>query len=112
MELRRGDLVTMAVLGDYGKPRPALVIQANAFNELPSVVVLRLTSDLHDWPLFRVTVEPTQGNGLKRVSQVMVDKPAAVPRTKVGARIGRVDDATVQAVNAVFARFFGLPVRP
>jgi len=54
--VRRGDLVTIAVADDYGKPRPALVIQSDAFRALGSVTVLRLTSELHDWPTFRVTV--------------------------------------------------------
>ena len=59
MEVRRGDLVTIALSGDYGKPRPALVVQADEFALLPSVTVLRLTSELHDWPLLRVTVGPS-----------------------------------------------------
>jgi mRNA interferase MazF len=108
MDLRRGDLVTIALTGDYGKPRPALVIQDDAFSELTSLAVLRLTSELRDWPLFRVTVKPTTDNGLQKPSQVMIDKPAAVPKTKIGQRIGRLDDATLQAVNSAFARFFGV----
>ena len=60
--MKRGDLVTVAVSGDYGKPRPALVVQADAFDLHPSVIVLPLTSELHDAPLFRVTVERGQGN--------------------------------------------------
>ena len=57
--MRRGDLVTIAVSGDYGKPRPAVVMQDDAFAELSAVTVLRLTSELNDWPLFRVTIAPT-----------------------------------------------------
>lgn len=108
MKLSRGDLVTIALSGDYGKPRPALVIQDDAFGDLPSVAVLRLTSDIHDWPLFRVTVRPAKSTGLKTASQVMIDKPAAVPKTKIGRRIGQVDEATMQAISIAFARFFGL----
>lgn len=66
MEVKRGDLVTLAISGDYGKPRPALVIQSDAFSALPSVTVLRLTSELRDWSLFRITVQPDTGNGLKK----------------------------------------------
>lgn len=58
MELKRGDLVLVALSGDYEKPRPALVIQSDAFAALASVTVLRLTSTLHEWPLFRITVQP------------------------------------------------------
>lgn len=108
MKIRRGDLVTIALPGDYGKPRPALVIQDDAFGDLPSVAVLRLTSDIHDWPLFRVTVQPAKATGLKAASQIMIDKPAAVSKTKIGERIGRVDATTLQAVTTAFARFCGI----
>ncbi|MFT0548627.1 type II toxin-antitoxin system PemK/MazF family toxin [Allopusillimonas ginsengisoli] len=108
MEVKRGDLITIALQGDYGKPRPALVMQDDAFAALASVSVLRLTGELHDWPLFRVTVEPDASNGLQKTSQVMIDKPAAVPKTKLGQRIGRLDDTTMQAVSVAFARFHGL----
>jgi mRNA interferase MazF len=78
--LKRGNLVTIAVSGDYGKPRPALVIQANAFGALPSVTVLRLSSDLIPAQLTRLTVEPTPENGLRTTSQVMIDKAVSIPR--------------------------------
>ncbi|MDN5864657.1 MAG: type II toxin-antitoxin system PemK/MazF family toxin [Gammaproteobacteria bacterium] len=108
MEIARGDLVTIALSGDYGKPRPALVIQDDAFSDLPSVAVLRLTSDVHDWPLFRVSVKSTKTNGLKAASQVMVDKPAAVPKSRIGRRIGRIDSASLREVNVALARFLGI----
>lgn len=108
MEVRRGDLVTIALPGDYGKPRPALVVQDDAFRALESVTVLRLTSELHPWPQFRITVEPTESNGLRKPSQVMIDKAATVPRRRIGQRIGRLDDATLQRVDATLARFLGL----
>lgn len=108
MELKRGDVVTVVTSGDYGKPRPALVIQSNAFSALPSVTVLRLTSDLRDWPLFRVTVQPDTGNGLKKTSQIMIDKAAAVPKAKIGSPIGHVDPAVMQSVSKALVRFLGL----
>ena len=108
MEVSRGDLVTIALPGDYGKPRPALVVQADAFQALASATVLPLTSDLHDWPLFRITIRPSRSNGLRRASQVAVDKTATVPRTKIGQRIGRADAATMRAVDAALAGFLGL----
>lgn len=108
MIVKRGDIITIALQGDYGKPRPALVMQDDAFAALASLSVLRLTSELHDWPLFRITVEPDAANGLQKTSQVMVDKPAAVPKSKIGQRIGNIDDASMQAVSVAFARFHGL----
>jgi mRNA interferase MazF len=108
MEVKRGDLVTIALPGDYGKPRPALVIQADEFEALPSVTVLRLTSDLHDWPLFRITLSPGQRNGLRTTAQVMIDKAATVPRGKIGQRIGRIDAAAMHSVDGALAKFLGL----
>jgi mRNA interferase MazF len=106
--MRRGDLVTIALSGDYGKPRPALVVQANAFAEMSSVAVLRVTSELHDWSLFRITVESNADTGLEERSQVMVDKAATVPRSRIGQRIGCLDANTMEAVSMALVKFLGL----
>src|SRR5580704_336761 len=106
--MRRGDLVTVAVSGDYGKPRPALVVQADVFDLHPSVIVLPLTSEIHDAPLFRITVAPGKETGLRSTSQIMVDKATPVPRTKIGQRVGRVNSATLNAVNDALREFLGL----
>ena len=106
--MKRGDLVTIAVSGDYGKPRPALVVQDDAFADLSAVTVLRLTSELNDWPLFRVTVEPNAENGLRHPSQVMIDRGVALPREKVGPVFGHLDPNTMAAVNVALCRFLGL----
>ena len=106
--MKRGDLVTIAVSGDYGKPRPALILQADAFDAHPSVTVLPLTQEIHPTPLFRVTVQPGKETGLRRISQVMVDKITTVPRVKIGATMGRVDAATMQAVRLALVGFLGL----
>jgi len=108
MEVNRGDLITVALVGDYGKRRPALVVQSAAFQSLESVTVLPLSSDLRDWPLFRIMVEPKSSDGLRKRSQVMIDKAVTVPRTKIGERIGRADSATMRAVDAALAGFLGL----
>ena len=106
--MKRGDLVTIAVSGDYGKPRPALIVQEDAFEVHPSVTVLPLTSELHDAPLFRVTVDAGKRTGLKKASQIMVDKATTVPRAKLGQRIGSLDAATIKAVNEALRGFLGL----
>ena len=106
--MRRGDFVTIVTSGSYGKPRPALVMQADAFQTIPSVTVLPLTSDLHDEGLVRITVQPGAHSGLRAVSQVMIDKALTVPRTKVGDVIGRADDDTLRAVGVALGRFLGL----
>lgn len=106
--MERGELVTVAVSGDYGKPRPALIVQADVFDELGSITVLRLTSELHDWPAFRITVEPSPGNGLRVTSQIMIDKATTVPHEKIGKPFGRVDSATMRTVSRALLLFLGL----
>jgi mRNA interferase MazF len=86
--IRRGDLITVALRGDAGKPRPALVIQADHFVDLSTVVVLPLTSTLLDLPLVRVTIEPLPATGLQQRSQVMISRPQFVPRARLGPVIG------------------------
>ena len=82
--MKRGDVVLVAVPGDYGKPRPVVVIQTDLANEThASFVVCPMTSYIQDAPLFRLDVVPTAENGLKKPSQVMVDKIVAVRREKV-----------------------------
>ena len=105
--MRRGDLVTVALQDDLGKPRPALVIQSDLFDAHPSMAILPVTSELRDAPLFRILVNPTEQNGLAKPSQVMVDKPQSVERKKVGAVFGRLDDETMLAVNRALAVFLG-----
>lgn len=106
--IRRGDLVTVAVSGDYGKPRPALVVQSNAYQALPSVTILCLTSDFRDRSLLRVTIEPSPVNGLRKRSQVMIDKALTLPREKIGGRIGSLETAAIQVVDEMLRKFLEL----
>ncbi len=106
--MKRGDLVIVVVSGAYGKPRPALIVQADAFDLHPSVSVLPLTTELHDAPLFRVSVQSGKETGLQQISQIMVDKATTVPRAKIGQRIGRADSATLHAVDQALKGFLGL----
>jgi mRNA interferase MazF len=105
--VRRGDLVTVVVKGDYGKPRPALVIQSDLFAEHPSVTVLPITSEIRATPLFRLAVKLEPNNGLKKPSQIMVDKCLTVPREKLGKVFGRLNDSEMLAVNRALALFLG-----
>ena len=104
----RGDLVTIAMQGDFGKPRPALVVQANQFIEHGSVTVLPVTSTLVAAPLLRVTVQPSAENGLQKPSQVMVDKAMTVKRDKVGPAFGRIDADALVEVERCLAVFLGI----
>jgi len=106
--MRRGDLVIASIPGDFGKPRPVLVVQDDAFDSLPAVTVLPLTTHLHDAPLLRIGVEPGQENGLETSSQIMTDRVATIRRGRIRQHIGRVDDDTMRAVNLALANFLGL----
>lgn len=105
--MRRGDLVTVALQGSFGKPRPALIIQADLFDEHPSMTVLPVTNELRKTPLFRITVEPNTENGLHRSSQIMVDKAQTISRAKIGQVIGRLSGDDMVAVNRALAVFLG-----
>jgi mRNA interferase MazF len=106
--MKRGDIVTVAMPGDYGKPRPAVVIQSDWLAETDSVLVCLLTSTLREAPIYRLTVEPTPENGLRAVSQVMVDKIMAVRREKCGATIGKLDVASIVALNQMLSLVVGI----
>lgn len=106
--MRRGDLVTIAVQGDFGKPRPALVIQADQFAGHGSVTVLLITGTLVCAPLLRVTLQPDTENGLQKTSQVMVDKAMTVTRSKIGAAFGRIDAVSLLEVERCLAVFLGI----
>lgn len=106
---RRGDFVTVATPGDYGKPRPALIVQNDLFDALPSVVLLPLTTTVRDdADQIRIEVAPTEENGLREKSQIAVDKITVVPASKVGQTIGRADDALMLRVTRAMALFLGI----
>jgi len=105
--VKRGDLVPVAIPGDFGKPRPALVIQSDQFGGTATVTVLLLSGTQVDAPLIRLDVEPSPENGLRKRSQVMVDKAMTVKRDKLGEPFGRLDDATMVSVTRSLALFLG-----
>jgi mRNA interferase MazF len=106
--MRRGDLATIAMPGDFGKPRPALIVQADQFEDTGTVTVLLLSGTLVDAPLIRPTVRPTLENGLRKPSQVMIDKAMSVKRDKIGPTFGRLDDETMLSVTRSLAVFLGI----
>ena len=105
--MQRGDLVTVSLQGDYGKPRPALIVQTNLLSELDSVVFCPVTSELRT-AAFRVTVEPTAHNGLRALSQVMVDKLSALPRAKISVPFGRLEEERMRAVDRALLLVVGV----
>ena len=107
--MTRVDVVVVAAAGDYGKPRPAVVVQTDAFPDMhPSVILCQLTSEIVEAPDFRVTIEPNARNGLRSRSQIMADKPVTVRRSRIGRSIGRLDDPDIGRLNIALAFAMGL----
>ena len=107
--MRRGDIVAVAAPGDYGKPRPAVVIQADLLNQsAQSTIVALVTSHLIDAPLLRLTLEPNSGNGLQKRSQVQVNRLLTLPIAKVGATIGRLSGQDLVDLDRPMAVVIGL----
>ena len=104
---KRGGLFTVSLPVDYGKPRPALVIQNDLLNELDSLVLCPVSSDLRTAD-FRVTVEPSAENGLRQTSQVMVEKLSTLPRSKVGETFGRLEVEKMRAVDRAMMLVIGV----
>ena len=106
--MTRGDFVTVALQGDIGKPRPALVIQSDRFDEQATVTILPVTGTLIAAPLFRISLRPSRENGLQKPSQVMVDKAMTVKRDKLGQSIGRIEADAMVDIERSLAVFLGI----
>ncbi len=109
MGFARGDIVIASAPGDYGKPRPCLVIQSDAFAEIPSVTVCPLTSNLRDdVPLLRQTVLPSEENGLQQASQIAIDKITTLSIARIGKRVGTLSDVELMQATRGIAVFLGI----
>jgi mRNA interferase MazF len=106
--MMRGDLVTIAMQGDFGTPRTGLIIQADQFDEHATVTVLPVTATLVAAPLLRISVQPSAENGLQKPSQVMVDKAITVKRDKIRQVFGRIDTDVMVQVERCLAVFLGI----
>jgi|ERR1700689_4748824 mRNA interferase MazF len=107
--MKRGDVVTVAAAGDYGKPRPAVIVQTDALPAAhASVVVCQMTSECSNAPDFRVTIDPTAENGLRVKSQVLADKPVTIRRERIGRQVGHLDDKDIARLNIALAFVMGL----
>ena len=107
--MKRGDLVTIAMQGDFGKPRPALVLQSDVFSNIHETVsVALLSSNLIQAPIFRLNVMPDDRNGLTRECQIQIDKIMSVRKEKIGKVIGTLDDTMLVRVNRALALWLGL----
>lgn len=111
--MRRGDIWTVAGGKDYaGKPRPVVILQDDSFDATDSITVCAFTTDETDAPLFRLPVEPNARNGLRVACRLMADKVTTVPKSKIGAHIGRLDEEDILRLNQAVLVFLGLAVSP
>ncbi len=107
--MNRGDVVTVALQGEHGKLRPAVIVQSDSFNPShASFSILPITSTIVSAPLFRLTVEPSSTNGLRRVSQIMADKITSVSRERLGQKIGVLDPDTMARIGRSLALWLEL----
>ena len=106
--MKRGDVVVAAAPDDYGKPRPYLVVQADHFAAHPSTTLLMITTALQSTPLFRITIDPSPRNGLRRISQVAVDKVVTLPSARIAAAIGALDPEQMLRVTRALASWLGI----
>ena len=111
--MRRGEIWTVAGGQEYAsKPRPVVIVQDDVFDATDSITVCAFTTNPVEAPLFRLSVEPTARNGLRTPSRLMVDKITTVPKSKVGAFVGRLDDEDVVRLNRAILVFLGLAQSP
>ena len=111
--MRRGDICTVASRGSYaGKPRPVVIVQDDHFDGTDSITICGFTTDETDAPLFRIVVEPNARNGLRSRCRLMVDKVTTVPKSRIGASVGRLDDEDILRLNQALVVFLGLAVSP
>ncbi len=111
--MKRGEIWTVAGGKEYaGKPRPAVIVQDDSFDATDSITICAFTTDETDAPLFRLPVQPDERNGLRAASRLMVDKITTVPKSKVGARVGRLGDEDIMRLNQAALVFLGLAVSP
>ena len=106
--MRRGDIVLVAAGGDYGKPRPAVVIQSDSLDESDSVLVCLVTSTLRNAPIYRLSLQPSSESGLHEPSQVMVEKIIAIRRDKCGRVIGRLAGEEMIALTRMLGLMIGI----
>jgi mRNA interferase MazF len=107
--MKRGNVVTVAMQGDFGKPRPALVLQSDVFSDIHATVTVALiSSNLMQAPIFRLDIDPDESNGLTKPSQVQIDKIQSIGIEKIGAIIGELSDVMMVRVNRAMALWLGL----
>jgi mRNA interferase MazF len=111
--VKRGEIWTVAGGKDYaGKPRPVVIAQDGRFDMTDSVTVCAFTTDPTDAPLFRLSIKPSESNGLRATCRLMVDKITTIPKSKIGAHVGRLADEDMVRLNRAVLVFLGIAAPP
>ena len=111
--MKRGEVWTVAGGKDYaGKPRPVVILQDDSFDATESITICALATDPTEAPLFRILIAPSERNGMRQTCRLMVDKITTVPKSKIGDRIGQLDDDDIMRLNQSVAVFLGLGISP
>lgn len=108
IELQKGSIVICAIAGDYGKPRPAIIVQSGLFSMHASFTVCPITSHLVKAPLFRLLISPDADNGLKVVSQIMIDKIMTIHKDKIHQKIGYISKEQLKEINQALKYWLSL----
>ena len=107
--MKRGEVWTVSGGAPYaGKPRPALIVQEDRFEATKSITLCVFTTDPTDAPLLRMPIEPTDRNGLKSASRLMIDKITTVPKARIGKKLGKLSDEDIVRLNRALTVFLGL----
>lgn len=107
--MRRGEVWTVSGGAEYvGKPRPAVIVQSDRFSDTHSVTICLITTHDAEAPLLRVALEPSEGNGLRQHSKVMIDKVSTMGRVRLGQRIGRLSDEQMSEISQLLSEFLAL----
>jgi mRNA interferase MazF len=107
--VKRGEIWTVSGGAPYAsKPRPAVIVQEDRFEATSSITLCVFTTDPTEAPLLRMLVEPTDRNGLKSASRLMIDKVTTVPKARIGKKLGKLNDEDVVRLNRALTVFLGL----
>ena len=107
--MKRGEIWTVSGSGGYaGKPRPAVVVQSDSFPHTASLTICSLTTNTAESALLRLPLAPSQNNGLRESSRLMIDKITTIPKSRLGSRIGQLDDIDLVRLNRALVVFLGL----
>jgi mRNA interferase MazF len=108
LAVARGEVWTVSGGAYAGKPRPAVVVQADGVSGFASVTLVPCTTSAVDAPLLRPVLSPTTENGLLSPSRAMADKVTTIPRGNLGKRLGRIAPEDMERIERALALHLGL----